>query len=223
MGSHGARRFKHVPTPGNIKDLDVRLSRIEGLTARLATMTPTEAQILDLQDDVTDLKDEKRALEATVARLKAEADEHIPLVRSWTLLVTGITFVAIFMGGIAIHRTGKSELWFDFLGYVFPIAAGWVAGLGLYTRRAMFFAFKTSVLFLGTGLCCYLQSKSVLNTAAIYSIGPVALLASILMVCFPGAKPSDKVDRAFEPVMPVAMGFCIVLAIFWLYFCLHGI
>jgi hypothetical protein len=70
MGSHGARRFKHVPTPGNIKDLDVRLSRIEGLTARLATMTPTEAQILDLQDDVTDLKDEKRALEATVARLK---------------------------------------------------------------------------------------------------------------------------------------------------------
>lgn len=158
-------------------------------------------------------------LEKLDIRVQAlEREKQIPLTRTATTVGTAALILLMVVGFIVSVKSCDADEKYDFLAYIFPLAAGWMAGLGLYKRQLTVGAFKLTVALLCAGFVCYLRSKHMLETTLLDGIGFAGLVFSLILWRIPGNKPDDLVDRALKPVYPTIVGFSIVVMLFWLWF-----
>lgn len=133
-----------------VADKDLRLEEWRRLHPISTLAFGLRQSIEEMRGDLNRIKDELS---------RASSETSIPIVISWLNCISFL-FAAIVIGGfVLIFRQGDTAKLYDYLGYVFPIMAGWVAGLGLYARSATTSAFGFSVTLLIAGLLCYLKGK----------------------------------------------------------------
>jgi len=189
---------------GQLKQLQEKMEMIERLKKNLEHAKPCEKAITHLSNRVGDLESGKA--------------DHIPLTRTWTMVLSGF-FAGSLLAGlfVAFHDT-NSCLKFDYLAYTFPLMAGWLAGISLYNKRDVVIGFKASVALLAAGFTCYLQSKYLLKGVGMLMVGIGGLVASGLLAFVPGDKEETRWDKILKPSYKPAFVFWLFGAVFWVCF-----
>lgn len=198
---------------GNMKDV-VYLTpekRIEELEKLLAS-TRSELDAWRYQHPLTtliyELRSEVRSVKTHAMAQGPEPQLSLNLTFSnWV----SVLFVAIIAAGFYVFlRDHDRDLVFDYLGYVFPLLAGWTAGFGLYTKRAAIPAFLFSIVLLAFGFTAYVRSKHLLPEATWAVVVVAGTSTAIYWALIQRANPTET-DKALWPIRWLAAGISLLL------------
>lgn len=189
---------------------------LKNVKALLMSLTPKQIETAKLID-----------LQQTIERLDRESKETIPLTRGYFNAFCMMSLSLVVAGTVVAILDRDESKKFDLLSYVFPMLAGWIAGIGVYRRDLINKAFMVSVTLLLIGFGLYLQSKNYLFDALFDSIGFLVLFGCLIFVVLrPANKPVEEAvkkpveksvgEKSWLPVFAqILVGLLLVLGFWW--------
>jgi hypothetical protein len=96
--------------------------------------------------------------------------------------MVSVFLLMLFAGFFVFGRSKKDGDMLEYFSYVAPLAAGFIAGVGLYKRKLEAWAYMTSVMFLVAALFAFLKWKSQLFNVVYDLLGFLGLLVAMWLV-----------------------------------------
>ncbi|UQY86238.1 hypothetical protein LQE85_12090 [Stenotrophomonas rhizophila] len=194
-------------------DLDGLDSRISELKIRM--------------DALEGIPDKVQAIEA---RLKDSFLAKLHFGANPFSVMVVLLFISILASIIAVGVKWDFIRLMDLMAYLFPILAGFFAGLGLYLREPDLGSvesrpiiteascFKVSVLFLFLGIISYFLSKDLFHDVVLSAFGLLGSAVSLFSVIINSGRMNEgptSADKAFKPIVRLIFTLNLLASIGW--------
>ena len=220
--SHHAEA-KRLLSSAQIEKLGRELKHLREIRDVLKSLTPEQvggAHLASLAKVVGEL--ERQATDTIAMR--------ITIFNAFCIMTVPIVGAAIVVSRLTMDSKAK----FDLFAYLCPMAAAFLAGVGLYNRDQTNRFFKLSFVVLMIGFVCYLQSKGLFGDAIADSVGFIGLYGSLALFLMgvkvvevphttqDVSKPKKKlVSEKSVGLWATLIVAWILIAIYWIWFLSH--
>lgn len=190
-------------------DAQERINKLERLIAESDSslkewkrLHPISTLIFDIKRDVESLR----------------AEEQIPLRQNWVNLISIIFLAGIVAALLVLLRSHNKKDVYEFMAYVLPIVAGWVAGLGLYARKGVVSAFTYSIILLFAGLIYFLLGQGKMVSFLPVFLVALGSLSLLLWALFPKKNgESNEISPTVRKALMMVLAFYVIsFLICWL-------
>lgn len=192
MGSHRSRANHNQPKRKNHHSKE----EIGAIEAMFKSFTPEQLGNLK---KLAQIKDVAKIVE----RLEEEDKDTLPAARTGFNTVCFMFLALVISGAVVAGLDQDEHSKSDFLAYFFPVAAGFLAGAGVFRRSFISRAFMAAVILLIFGFISYLCSKGFWWAAFFDCSGYCVGLGILVFAMFPPySKKKSSVEKPQETSRP---------------------